>query len=401
MRVALVNNFFLPRTSGSAHITGDLARELAARGHSVLVVTAEHADEPEEELRDGYRVVRLPSWSLPKLKLAMNYDVTFTMSPRNYRRLARLLDDFAPEVLHQHGQFFDLTWMSAIWARRRGVPTVLTVHTPLVHTTPAYRAVLWLADMLLPRSFIAIGRPHVVTCDWFMGAYARRRYGLPDDRFVSIPIGIHPDRLRGEDGTDVRRELGLVDRPVVLSIGHVIPLRDRLALVDAMPHLIEKRPDIAVVVVGTVYDDRFLARADELGVRDSLYVTGGVTRDAVPRYVAAADVEGHDFQGYGLGTASLEVMAAGVPVVSVVRADNFPGMELRSWDNVVIVPPDDPPALAEAIVRLLDDRDLARHVGEGQRRLVLEHFSLAAVTGRHLELYKRIVGGHSATGADP
>jgi glycosyltransferase involved in cell wall biosynthesis len=392
MRVALVNNFFSPRTSGSAHITADLARELAARGHSVLVVTSAYADEPEDERRDGYRVVRLPSWSLPKLKLAMNYDVTFTMSPRNYRRLARLLDDFAPDVVHQHGQFFDLTWMTAIWARRHGVATVLTVHTPLIHTTPAYRLILWLADMLLPRFFIAVGRPHVVTCDWFMDAYVRRRYRLPDDRYISIPIGIHADRLRGGDGTDVRHELELDDRPIVLSIGHVIPLRDRLALVDAMPHLIEKRPDTAVVVVGTIYDDRFLARADELGVRRNLFVTGGVPRDAVPRYVAAADVEGHDFQGYGLGTASLEVMAAGVPVVSVVRADNFPGLELRSWDNVVIVPPNDPSALAEAIVRLLDDRNLARRVGEGQRRLILEHFSLATVTDRHLELYERLFG---------
>jgi glycosyltransferase involved in cell wall biosynthesis len=255
--------------------------------------------------------------------------------------------------------------------------------------------------MLLPRPFIRIGRPRVVTGDWFMDAYVRRRYHLPDDRIVPIPIGVDPDTLRSAGRTDVRREVGLGDRPVVLSIGHVIPLRDRLALVDAMPHLIEKHPDVAVVVVGTVYDDRFLARAEELGVRDSLIVTGGVTREAVPSYVAAADVEGHDFQGYGLGTASLEVMAAGVPVVSVVRADNFPGIQLRSWDNVVIVPPDDPPALAEAIVRLLDDPDLARHVGEGQRRLVLEHFSLAAVTDRHLELYHRVVGGHSATGADP
>ena len=134
MRIALVNNFFLPRTSGSAHITADLARELAARGHSVLVVTSAYAEEPEDEHQDGYRIVRLPSWSLPQLKLAMNYDVSFAMSPRNYGRLARLLDDFAPDIVHQHGQFFDLTWMSAIWARRRGVSTVLTVHTPLIHT---------------------------------------------------------------------------------------------------------------------------------------------------------------------------------------------------------------------------------------------------------------------------
>lgn len=391
MRIALVNNFFLPRTSGSAHFTDGLAKTLASRGHSVLVLTSAYGEAPEQERRDGYQIVRLPSWSLPKLKLAMNYDVTFTVSPRNYRRLARILDDFEPDVVHQHGQFFDLTWMSTIWARRRGVPTVLTVHTALVHTTPAYRFTLWLADMLLPRPFIGIGHPQVVTCDYFMDDYVRRRYRLPDDRYVSIPIGVDPDELRGADGTKVREELGLGDRPLVLSIGHVIPLRDRIALVRAMPDLIEKRPDVAVVVVGTVYDDRFLDLADELGVRDNLVVTGGVAREAVPDYVDAADVEGHDFQGYGLGTASLEVMAAGVPVVSVVRPDNFPGVSLRSWENVVIVPPDDGKALAEAIVRLLDDRELARRVGGGQRRLIGEHFSLDAVTDRHVELYESVV----------
>jgi 1,2-diacylglycerol 3-alpha-glucosyltransferase len=393
MRIALLNNFFVPRTSGSAHLTEGLARTLAARGQSVLVVTSAYAEEPEEERRDGYRVVRLPCWSLPPMKLAMNYDVTFTMSPRNYRALARLLDDFSPDVIHQHGHFFDLTWLSAVWARRRRVPAVLTVHTPLVHSTPAYDFLLWLGDMLLPRPFIALGRPHVVTSDLYMAEYIRRRYGLPEERMSPIPLGIDAQHLAGADGTQVREELGLGDRPVVLSIGHVIPVRNRLALVRAMPHLIEKRPDVAVVVVGTVYDDRFITLAAELGVRDNLIVTGGVPRDKVPLYVAVADVEGHDFQGYGLGTASLEVMAAGVPVVAVIREANFPGIELRSWENVVIVPPDDPRAMAEAIVRLLDDRDLARHVGEGQRRLIRDHFSLDAVTDRHLDLYERLAGG--------
>jgi len=149
------------------------------------------------------------------------------------------------------------------------------------------------------------------------------------------------------------------------------------------------------LVVGNVYDDRFLARAEELGVRDNLIVTGGVPREAVPAFVAAADVEGHDLQGYGLGTASLEVMAARVPVVSVVRDDNFPGIRLHSWDNVVMVPPDDPRALADAIIRLLDDRDLARRVGEGQRALILDHFSLGAVTDRHVALYEELVGARS------
>lgn len=393
MRIAHINNFFLPRTSGSAHLTEGLARKQAERGHSVLVVTSAYAQEPEREHRDGYDVVRLPSWALPKLKLAMNYDVTFTMSPRNYRRLARELDTFRPDVVHQHGQFFDLTWMSAIWARRRRVPTVLTVHTQLIHTTPVYGLILWLADMLAARPFMTIGRPHVVTIDWVIDSYVRRRYRLPDDRIVPIRIGIDPGRLAGADGTAVTKELGLEHRPVVLSIGHVIPLRNRIALVRAMPYLIEKRPDIAVVVVGTGYDDHFVRLAQQLGVSDHLIVTGGVERDAAPRYVAAAAVEAHDFQGYGLGTSTLEVMAAGVPVVSVVRTDNFPGLELRSWENIVIVPPDDPRALAEAIVRLLDDPDLAERVGDGQRRFILDHFSIDAVADEHLALYQRVISG--------
>lgn len=390
MRIVMVNNFFVPRPSGSAHLTEGLARTLASRGHSVLVVTAQYADAPERETRDGYQVVRLPCWSLPRMKLAMNYDVSFAASPRNYRRLTRLLDDFHPDVVHQHGQFLDLSWMSSLWARKRRVPTVLTVHTPLIHTMPAFGAILWLADMLLPRTFITIGRPHVVAIDRFMDDYIRRRYRLGEDRIVPIPVGIEPERFRGSDGSRVREELGLADRPVILSLGHVIPLRNRLLLVRALPRLLEKRSDAVVVVVGSVHDETFLHLAEELGVREHLIVTGGVAREEVPSYVDAADVEAHDFQGFGLGTTTFEVMAAKVPVVAVVHGDNFPGVELESWKDLVIVPPDDADALADAIVRLLDDPGLARRVGEGQRRLILEQFSIEAVAARHLELYARL-----------
>jgi 1,2-diacylglycerol 3-alpha-glucosyltransferase len=76
-----------------------------------------------------------------------------------------------------------------------------------------------------------------------------------------------------------------------------------------------------------------------------------------------------------------------------VRPDNFSGIELRSWENIVIVPPDDAKAVAEAIVRLLDDRNLARRIGDAQRQLILDNFSLDAVTDRHLELYESLGRG--------
>jgi len=394
VRIAMVNNFFVPRPSGSVHLTEGLAKHLSARGHEVLIITAAHRDAPADEIRDGYRVLRLPCWAPPKTRLSFNYDIPVTMSPRNLRRMFAILDAFDPEVVHQHGQFFDLTWMSAIWARRRHVPTVLTVHTALVHSDRIAGAVLWLGDMMLVRPFIAIGRPHIVLIDQFIDSYVRSRYHVADDRLTHIVVGVDPSRFVGLDRAAARATLGIGDRPMILSVGHVIPLqRDRVALVRALPYLVERRDDIVVMVVGHVFDDTFLRVADELGVRQNLVSTGEVPKDVVPMYVAAADVEGHDFHNFGLGTASLEVMAAGVPVVSVVREDNFPGLELRSWENVVRVPEHDPRALAEAILTLLDDPELAAKVGEGQRRFILENFSIETVTDKHEQLYRQVMSG--------
>jgi 1,2-diacylglycerol 3-alpha-glucosyltransferase len=396
MRIALVNNFFYPRVSGSAHLTEALGAGLAARGHDVLILTSAQGSCAGEEQRNGYTVVRFPCRALPKIKLAMNYDVNFVTSAANVRRVFRALDAFGPDLIHQHGQFFDLTWITAVWARRRNVPAALTVHTALTHTTPAFAATLWLGDELLVRPFIGIGRPTLGVVDQFMLAYVRRRYHLPASRVQVLPLAVDVDRFGAADGQAVRDRLGIGDRPMVLSIGHVIPLRDRLALVEALPRLTISHPDVAVVVVGTVHDDRFLQRAAQLGVIDHLILTGAIPYDQVPGYVAAADIESHDLQGYGLGTASLEVMASGVPVIAVVRPDNFPGLELVNWENIVIVPPDDPEALADAMARLLRDRDLAQHVGVGQREFIMENFSLPSVIEHHEKFYGSLLYGPSA-----
>ena len=392
MRVALVNNFFPPRASGSAHLTEELARRVAARGAEVLVVTAAFEDAAADEERDGYRIVRLPSWSVPKTKLTMRFDVSFVSSPANVRRLFRLLDEFRPDLLYQHGQFFDLTFLTSWYARSRCVPTVLSVHTRLEHPSPPHGFALWAGDVTLVRAFIAASRPHVVTMDRQMHEYVSRRYRVPEARMPAIPVGVEPARFTG-DGRDVRARLGLGTRPVVLSLGHVIPLRDRLLLVEAMPALLASHPDAVVVIAGKVYDDRFLRRAEDLGVVDHVVLAGGIASDAVPAYIAAADVETHELQGLGLGTASLEVMAAGVPVVAVVRPDNFPGVELRSWENIVLAPPADAGALAGAIGRLLDDGELAARVAKGQRQLVDDHFTLDRVVDRHVALYERVTAG--------
>ncbi len=400
MRIAVCNNFFPPRTGGSAHLSEALARELVARGHEVLVITGSFRDAPAEEFVHGYRVVRLPAWYLPKTMLSFNFDINFVTTPRNVRRVFALLDEFQPDLIHQHGQLFDLTFVSSAYAARRGVPVVLSVHSRLEHPNALADIVFRIGDAVLVRTFVRLPRPHVIAMDRLMERYIQQRYGIPKERIVGIPVGIDPERFERPVTADVRREHGIGDAPMILSIGHVSPFRSRMTLVEAMPRVLEDYPDARFVVVGRTYTTSFIDRAVELGVRENLIVVGEVPSADIPNYVAAADIEAHDLDGAGCGTANLEVMAAGVPTIVAVRPDNFLGIELRTGSNIVLVPPTDPDALGQAIVAVLADPAGAARIAEGQKELIRSAFTMDVVATQHEELFRMLVDGSTSGSPD-
>ena len=402
MRIAVVNNFYPPRVGGSSHLSAALAARYADFGHDVLVITTAFGDAPSVETRSGYRVVRVPSFGLPKVGLAIDFDITFAARPKSIKAVFRLLDDFQPEVVHQHGQFLDLTWITGSWARRRHVRCLLSVHTRLESPSRWYNWAFRAIDAALVRPMLAIHRPDFVVMDVLMDDYIRSRYRATSEQLHYFPVGVATAQFdRPGDGRAVRERHGLGDRPVVMSLGHVIPLRDRMALVDALPHVLRRHPDALVVVVGEVYFPRFLERAEILGVRDAIKCVGAVAQSDVPDYLAAATLEIHELQWYGLGTASLEAMAAGVPIVACVRPDNFPKVPLRSGDGMVLVESNGAAAVGNAICSLLDDPEWAASVGAAGRRFVREHFELDVVASAHLEVLDALVRSPSGTAGLP
>ncbi|MET7751464.1 glycosyltransferase family 4 protein [Micromonospora sp. NPDC005367] len=394
MRIAVVNNFFPPRPGGSSHLAAALAARYVAAGHEVLVLTAAYRDSPAEEERDGYRVVRMPAMPMPQLGLAIDFDMAFTMArPGNRRRVNRLLDEFKPDVIHQHGQFFDLTWLSGWYARRRGVPVLLSVHTRLESPDPKYMAMFKALDRWLVKPILRRYRPRYVIMDELCGAYCEQRYGATKDEFEYLPVAVEPSRFEAPPTRDVRAEYEVNDAPLIVSLGHVIQLRDRLALVEGLPAILAKHPRTKVMVVGRVYYDAFLKRAEELGVSDAIISTGAVPPADVPSFFAAADIVAHDLQGGGFGTASLEAMAAGRATIGTITETNFPAVELRNWENFVLARPNDPKDLAAAVIRLLDEPQEREWIAKAQRELVHANFTLDVVARRHLDVFARMTAG--------
>ena len=399
MRIAVVNNFYPPRPGGSAHLAQHLARKYAAAGHEVLVLTATYGDAPREVRGDGIRIVRIPAWTLPKTRFAANFDIGFVSSPRAKRRVFELLDEFAPDVVHQHGQFFDLTWLSGWWARKRKVPTLLSIHTRLESPLSKFNSFIYgTADRLLVAPLMRVHRPKLVVMDILMDRYIDKRYARCISGKVNIPVGIDPAVMRGGDAAVAIAKLGQDDKRIILSIGHVIPQRSRIALVRALPKILAAHPDALVVVVGGVYHDEFLKIAADLGVDHAVVALGALPPAEVPDYLAAAEIEVHELEGSGFGTASLEALASGVPVVAAIEPDNFLDLEVESGRELFIVPPvsakdpgADPVELAALINRILDDPGAARAaVSSNAEAFIEQHFTIDAVAGRHPEVLQAL-----------
>ena len=399
MRIAVVNNFFPPRPGGSSHLADHLAKLYAARGHEVLVLTASYAGAPSEEFRDGLKILRVPAWTLPKSRFAANFDIGFTMSPKAKNRVFRALDEFDPDVLHQHGQFFDLTWLSGWWARKRRVPTLLSIHTRLESPLSRFNSFIYAcADIILVEPLMRLHRPRVVVMDKLMDGYITRRYGRAISGKVVIPVGIDPHRASGGDALAVPERLKTGTRPLIVSLGHVIPQRNRLALIEALPEILRRHSDALVVVVGGVYHDEFLHLAKRLGVEQSVMAVGARPASEIPDYLAAAAVEVHELEGQGFGTASLEALAAGVPVVAGVQSDNFIEVDLRDGIELFLVPPRatgdmraDVRELAAKIIHVLDDpAGVKSRIGLNARKLIDDHFTIEAVGDAHLAVLTRL-----------
>jgi glycosyltransferase involved in cell wall biosynthesis len=114
----------------------------------------------------------------------------------------------------------------------------------------------------------------------------------------------------------------------------------------------------------------------------------------VPGFLAGLDVAVLCSHAEGMSNALLEYMAAGRAIVATavgatpeVIADGVHGL---------LVPPGDEKRLADAIARLLEDRDLAQRLGAAARRRALDHYSREAMVGRFEDFYQSLVSTRSA-----
>jgi len=183
--------------------------------------------------------------------------------------------------------------------------------------------------------------------------------GAPPERVTAIPLGVEETLRPITDPKALaafRQRHGL-ERPYILFVGTLEPRKNIPCLLEAFA-LLKARQNVshALVLVGGKgwYYEALFERISKLGLGKDVYFAGYAADRDLPYWYSAAEAFVYPSLYEGFGLPPLEAMACGVPVI-VSRASSLPE---AVGEAGLLVEPDDPQALAEAISLLLEDADL-------------------------------------------
>ena len=393
MKILVFAPFFPPDPTGSSVFAGQQVQELVRRGNEVYVVTnlpdqnAPGVDSIDESapMFGSRAVTRLRSARLNLGKITWNYGIPVSIFGFLRRSVLSEIREFNADAVIVHSTLFDLSLLALVWSRFHSKKVIIVSHTALWHDVFVVNFLMKCYGKFILRPLLRYSRAKLVCVDKWTYDNALDLFGVQKN-MVTIPVSVNLGTMNHGDDTEISLKFGASGGPFILSLGHVVPLRDRLNLTRSLPLLVQKYPNLKVLVVGMVKDDTFLHLAEELGVRQHIEIVGAVAHEEIKNFLAFADLETHDLDGRGLGITSVEAMDAGVPIVAWAVDNNFPQFSLRSYGPSGFIEDGNPETIANKIVQVIGDDVYRLQILESQRKLVDEIYSCESVTDQYLQL---------------
>ena len=365
-----------PDRQAQADAVERLVADAIARDDRVFSARGMHGPERVE-------VARVPvSTAPPGLE-------TDDPSRRRQRALRSLAGRITPPiVIHAHTGFPDGA-ASVDLARRLGVPLVITEHATFVDTILADppRRQAYLDAVQAASAFVAVSET--------LGRELSDAIPGLAEKLVVIPNAVDVETFR-----PAPREERHEDE--LLYVGYRIERKGIPILLQAFEIVRRERPRATLRLIGRSVDqaseDAWQRMASDLGVSDAVRFEAPALRPAVADAMARASVLVHASTRETFGMTAAEALATGTPVVA---ADSGGMTETVGSDPGLgaIVPPNDAPALARAVLDTLERRDSfdVDHL----RSTVVERFGAAAVATQLAELYERLALERPASSRPP
>jgi glycosyltransferase involved in cell wall biosynthesis len=379
MRIAMLLDYYRPAYTGAGYQAERLIRELIGLGIDVEVLAPlpQDSDAPRRERSGRLSILRFP---IPR----SDDDRKFVLG---LRAAWWLLTRSGWDVLHLHG-FNYWAILPSLVARLRRRPVL--VKTTIALGTP--QRLFGIPQRLITATFRR--------CDAIVALSGAIEQDLRRDercraRILRIANGADGDAFHPrtrDERLAARERLGLPsDAFIVVAVGQLNERKNVVGLLEAAGRL-SHRP-VCVVLAGPPSDfpevrervDRAIAALpDGVDARK----LGHLPAERIPEILGAADVFVLNSRSEGMPNSLLEGMATGLACVST----DIPGSrDVLADGGGVMVPVDDPDALARELERLAADPDERSRLGAEARRVIGRSFSIAAVARRYAETYAELL----------
>jgi glycosyltransferase involved in cell wall biosynthesis len=332
-----------PEAGGAELHLFEILRRAVRDGDRVLWLAERYPGAPEEDRLEGIEIHRSGSW----------YNANLALGALYRKRFRRERFDLVLEDINKV-PFYSPLYASA---------PVLAVVPHLFGTTafheasPLVAALVWAAETLIP--LVYRRTPFLAISDSTRDDLARR--GIARRQVAVVRCGLNQEDYAVTSPPESREEPGIV------FLGRLRRYKGAQHAIAAFPRVRETVPEARLVVVGDgPYRGELERLARSLGVSDRVSFRGAVSQRAKVEILNEAQVAVNTSPKEGWGLTAVEANACGLPVV----ASRSPGLveSVRDGETGILVKHGDHRALADALVRLLTDRELRLRLAAGAVR---------------------------------
>ncbi|HIE30269.1 TPA: glycosyltransferase family 1 protein [Candidatus Poribacteria bacterium] len=264
-----------------------------------------------------------------------------------------------PDIVHTHTSKAGI--LGRIAAALCKVPII--IHSPHGHVFYGYFGRLQNSFILLVERLTALLTDRIITLTQQGKRDHVRARIAPPEKFVPIHCGIDLSRFSDVEVSqkEKRQELNIPEfSPIVGTVSRLEPIKGQEYFIQSSALVARKYPDTTFVVVGDgLLEAKLKQMANDLGIRKNLLFLG--YRQDVPELMSIFDIFVLPSLNEGLGRVLIEAMAAGKPVVAT-RVGGIPDVVLDEVTGL-LAPPRNSHRLAEFVLRLLENKDLAHKMG--------------------------------------
>ena len=388
MRVMILSWEYPPRIIGGLgrHVY-HLATSLASEGIKVHVVTKDHPGAPEYEESEGvhiYRVVNYP----PDITQEDWVPWTLQFNVALLEKAVAIVNDLKNiNVIHAHDWLVAHAAASLKHAYR--IPLVATIHATEYgrhqgHLPGPMNKLIHQIEWWL--TFESV---RTICCSQYMMEQISSIFDLPPDKVDVIPNGIDSESFKRDVSVDLyRKQYVKPGDKLVFFVGRLVYEKGVQTVIEAMTLILNKIPNVTFVVAGSgPHMNQLKSLVDVFHLEDKVKFTGHIDTDMLSAFYKSADLTVVPSLYEPFGMVVLESMAMGTPTIV---ADTGGLSEIVVHEETGLkFEPGNPESLADAMLRILTDKELAERLTSDARAYLGDRYNWDKIASATLEVYRR------------